>query len=91
MNAVLLSLEAKATPIDWPEPETDLEDCLFAAATACDAAAAATHSRTPSGVVFVEPLRCDQEQAARRNALGGQRFEHLLGLLTLSGRPITGR
>ena len=41
MNAVLLPLEAMATPIYWPEPETDLEDCLFAAAT----------------VVFVEPLR----------------------------------
>jgi C4-dicarboxylate-specific signal transduction histidine kinase len=66
MNAVLLSLEAIATPIDWPEPETDLEDCLFAAAT----------------VVFLEPLRCDRERAALRNALGGQRFEHLLGLLT---------
>jgi hypothetical protein len=41
MNAVLLPLEAIAAPIYWSEPETDLEDCLFAAAT----------------VVLVEPLR----------------------------------
>ena len=66
MNAVLLPLETIATRIDWPEPETDLEDGLFAAAT----------------VVFVEPLRCDRERAALRNTLGGQRFEHLMGLLT---------
>lgn len=66
LNAVLLPLEAISTRIDWPEPETDLEDCLFAAAT----------------VVFVEPLRSDRERAALRNALGGQRFEHLMGLLT---------
>ena len=66
LNAVLLPLEARSTRIDWPEPETDLEDCLFAAAT----------------VVFVEPLRSDRERAALRRALGGQRFEHLMGLLT---------
>jgi signal transduction histidine kinase len=66
LNAVLLPLEAISTRIDWPEPETDLEDCLFAAAT----------------VVFVESLRSDRERAALRNALGGQRFEHLMGLLT---------
>ena len=67
MNAVLLRLEAISTPIDWPEPETELEDCLFAAATA----------------VYVEPRLRDRERAALRNALGGQRFERLIGLLTL--------
>jgi signal transduction histidine kinase len=66
LNALLLALEAASTRIDWPEPETDLEDCLFAAAT----------------VVFVETLRSDRERAALRNALGGQRFEHLMGLVT---------
>ncbi|WGD50364.1 ATP-binding protein [Bradyrhizobium sp. CB1650] len=66
LNGVLLPLEAMSTPMDWPDPETDLEDCLFAAAT----------------VAFVEPLRSDRERAALRNALGGQRFEHLMGLLT---------
>jgi signal transduction histidine kinase len=65
MNAVLLPLEAISAPIDWPEPETELEDCLFAAAT----------------VVFVEPLRSHRERAALRNAVGGQRFERLMGLL----------
>src|SRR5919106_3570941 len=66
LNAVLLPLEAISTRIDWPEPETDLEDCLFAAAT----------------VVFVEPLRSERERAALRRALGGQRFARLVGLLT---------
>ncbi len=66
MNAVLRPLEAISIPIDLPEPETDLEDRLFAAAT----------------VVFVEPMRCRRERAALRNAVGGQRFEHLMGLLT---------
>jgi len=66
LDALLLPLEGISTPIDWPEPETDLEDCLFAAAT----------------VVFVEPLRSDRERAALRHAVGGQRFEHLMGLLT---------
>src|SRR5258708_21222760 len=33
LNAVLLPLEAISTRMDWPDPETDLEGCLFAAAT----------------------------------------------------------
>jgi signal transduction histidine kinase len=66
LNAVLLRLEAISTPIDWPEPETELEDCLFAVAT----------------VVFVEPGRSDRERAALRNAVGGQRFERLMALLS---------
>ena len=66
LNAVLLRLEATSTPIDWPEPKTELEDYLFAVAT----------------VAFVEPRRSDRERAALRNALGGQRFERLMVLLT---------
>src|SRR4029453_11620557 len=34
LDAVLLPLEAISSPVDWPEPETDLEDKLFARATA---------------------------------------------------------
>jgi signal transduction histidine kinase len=66
LGALLLSLNSVPTPIDWPEPETEFEDALFAAAT----------------VVFVQPLRSDAERAALRNAIGPERFEHLLGLLT---------
>lgn len=66
LDTVLQRLEAISTPIDWPEPETELEDCLFAVAT----------------VVFVEPQRSDRERAALRNAVGEQRFEHLMALLT---------
>ena len=50
---------------DWPAPETDLEDRLFSAAT----------------LLFVEPRRSERAGRALRRALGGRRFEHLLGLL----------
>ena len=66
MQALLQHLDTISTPIDWPEPETPMEDCLFAAAT----------------VVFVQPRRSNLERAALRNALGGERFERLMGLLT---------
>jgi signal transduction histidine kinase len=65
LNALLLPLKSLSTPIDWPEPETELEDSLFAAAT----------------VVFIQPLRSDAERVALRNAIGPERFEHLMGLL----------
>ena len=42
-------------------------------------------------VVFVEPLRCERERAALRNAVGGRRFERLMGLLTFARAAITGR
>ena len=57
MNPVLLRLEAISTPVDWPEPETELEDCLFAAATA----------------LYVEPRLRDREwavaQCSRRTSV----------------------
>jgi len=52
-------------PIDWPEPDSDTEDCLFATAA----------------VVFVEPARSERARDALRHALGGRRFEYLLALL----------
>jgi two-component sensor histidine kinase len=51
---------------DWPAPETEAEDWLIAAAT----------------LVFVEPGRSERPRDALRQVLGGNRFEHLLGLLT---------
>ena len=48
-----------------PRPESAFEDQLFSAAT----------------LVFVEPARADRARQALRHALGGQRFEHLMGLL----------
>jgi len=65
MDAVLSGLEGSATEQSWPEPEGKLEDWIFAAAT----------------LLFAEPARSDQARQALRKALGGQRFEHLMGLL----------
>ena len=50
---------------DWPAPETETEDRLFSAST----------------LVFVEPGRSDRPRLALRHALGGERFEQLMGLL----------
>jgi two-component sensor histidine kinase len=50
---------------EWPAPETESEDWLIAAAT----------------LVFVEPARAERARDALRRVLGGNRFEHLLGLL----------
>jgi two-component sensor histidine kinase len=51
--------------LEWPEPESQAEGWLIAAAT----------------LVFVEPRRAERARRALRNALGGNRYEHLLGLL----------
>jgi hypothetical protein len=52
-------------PIDWPDPDSDLEDCVFATAA----------------VVFVEPTSSERARQALRDTLGGKRFEYLLALL----------
>ena len=62
---VVLILEARPGGAEWPAPETPFEDQLFSAAT----------------LVFVEPARSGRARQALRHALGGQRFEHLMGLL----------
>jgi two-component sensor histidine kinase len=64
-NAIVGGLEALPTPMKWPAPETEAEDWLIAAAT----------------LLFVEPRRADRARRALRKALGGNRFEHLMGLL----------
>ena len=51
--------------MEWPAPETEGENWLIAAAT----------------LLFVEPRRADRARLALRKALGGNRFEHLMGLL----------
>jgi len=50
----------------WPEPEAPAESWIIAAAA----------------VVFVEPARAEAARLSLRRALGGNRFEHLMGLLT---------
>ena len=64
-NVVMGGLEALPTPMEWPAPETEAEDWLIAAAT----------------LLFVEPRRADRARRALRKVLGGNRFEHLMGLL----------
>ena len=65
LEAVLGGLEALPPIKEWPNPETEAEDWLIAAAT----------------LVFVEPSRAKRARNGLRRALGGNRFEHLLGLL----------
>ena len=66
LNVVLEGLEALCAITEWPAPDTEPEDWFISAAT----------------LVFVEPARSERARNALRRALGGNRFEHLLGLLT---------
>jgi two-component sensor histidine kinase len=65
-GAALARLEALAAPIDWPLPETSLDDDLLTLAT----------------VLFLQPARAARAKRALRTSLGGERFELLIGLLT---------
>jgi two-component sensor histidine kinase len=64
-EVIVGGLEAFPTVMEWPAPETEGEDWLIAAAT----------------LLFVEPRRAERARRALRKALGGNRFEHLMGLL----------
>jgi hypothetical protein len=59
-------LEAFRTVIDWPDPESDAEDSLFAM----------------SALIFVEPTKSERARQALRQALGAKRLEFLLALLS---------
>jgi hypothetical protein len=61
-EGVLAGLPAQAALSDWPDPETDGEDLVIAAATS----------------VFVEPRRSDRARLALKKAIGAARFEHLM-------------
>jgi two-component sensor histidine kinase len=65
-GAALDRLEAVAEPIDWPTAETSNDDDLFTAAT----------------ILFLQPARARRAKRALRIALGGEKFELLMGLLT---------
>jgi two-component sensor histidine kinase len=64
VDSVIAALDI-APAADWPEPESDLEDKIFSAAT----------------LVFVEARRSSAARNGLRRVLGGRRYEHLLGLL----------
>lgn len=59
-------LEAIAEPIDWPLPETSYDEDLLTSAT----------------VLFLQPARANRAKRALRIALGGEKFELLIGFLT---------
>ena len=65
-TAALGRLEAIAEPIDWPSPETSYDDDLLTSAT----------------VLFLQPARASRAKRALRTALGGEKFELLVGFLT---------
>jgi two-component sensor histidine kinase len=65
-SAALARLEAVTEPIDWPSPETSYDDDLLTAAT----------------VLFLQPARAVRAKHALRIALGGEKFELLVGFLT---------
>ena len=66
LEPVYEGLEAYGAPGDWPAPETELEDWIFAA----------------SALIFVVPAQSQRARQALKLALGGKRLEYLLALLT---------
>jgi two-component sensor histidine kinase len=66
IGAALARLEAVAEPIEWPIPETSYDDDLLTSAT----------------VLFLQPARASRAKRALRTALGGEKFELLIGFLT---------
>jgi two-component sensor histidine kinase len=66
VGAALARLEAIVEPIDWPSPETLYDEDLLTSAT----------------VLFLRPARASRAKRALRIALGGEKFELLVGFLT---------
>ena len=64
-DAWLTALASRSDVTDWPGSGTELEDEIFCAAA----------------TVFVEPGRAELPRRALRQALGGKRYEYLMGLL----------
>jgi hypothetical protein len=64
--AALTRLEAVPAPIDWPTAETSHDDDLLTSLT----------------MLFLQPARAGREKRVLRSALGGEKFELLMGLLT---------
>ena len=66
VGEALARLEAIAELIDWPSPETSHDEDLLTAVT----------------VLFLHPARANRAKQALRIALGGEKFELLIGFLT---------
>src|ERR1700730_18682197 len=66
IGAALARLEAVTEPIECPSPEASCDEDLLTAAT----------------VLFLQPARANRAKRALRTALGGEKFELLIGFLT---------
>ena len=64
-NRFMQGLAAIKEPIDWPAPDSEIEDWIFAA----------------SALIFVEPTQSERARQALRRTLGARRVEYLLALL----------
>jgi len=65
LEPIYSSLEGMNKPVDWPAPDTEIEDQLFAVCT----------------MIFVDPLKSEHALKVLRHALGGKRCEYVLALL----------
>jgi hypothetical protein len=65
LEPIYSGLEGMNKPVDWPAPDTEIEDQLFAVCA----------------LIFVNPARSARALDALRNALGGKRCEYVLALL----------
>jgi hypothetical protein len=66
LEPVYAGLAAIKEPIDWPAPDSEIEDWVFAA----------------SALMFVEPTQSERARQVLRGTLGAKRVEYLLALLT---------
>jgi hypothetical protein len=65
LEPIYKTLAQTKEPIDWPAPETEMEEAIFVL----------------SALIFVEPSQSERARQIQRQVLGGRRFEYLLALL----------
>ena len=66
LEPVYAGLAAIKEPIDWPAPDSEVEDWIFAACA----------------LIFVDPTQSERARQVLRGTLGAKRVEYLLALLT---------
>ena len=65
LEPIYQGLAAVKGPIDWPAPDSEIEDWMFAACA----------------LIFVEPTQSERARQVLRGTLGAKRVEYLLALL----------
>jgi hypothetical protein len=66
LEPIYARLEGMNKLVDWPAPDSDIEDQLFALCT----------------LIFVNPMQSERPLNALRQAIGGKRAEFVLALLS---------